>query len=67
MKLPASQLNDQELEYLFKKSSIVKQHFFPRKVPSIPPFSNTISKEKVNLDTSTATQRKIHEKPVENN
>lgn len=64
MKIPVSKLKSEDLEALFQKSSIMEQHFFPRKVPSSP-FSDTPSKEAKISNTDITTKREVHEKSVE--
>ena len=57
MKIPLSKLKSEDLKFLFQKSSILEQHFFPRKIPSAPLFDSP-SKD---LKTNTNPQEKLHE------
>ena len=61
MKIPVSKLKSEDLKVLFQKSSLLEQHFFPRKVPSAPLFDSPSK----NLETSTKPQEKIYKKSEE--
>ena len=61
MKLPVSQLKSRDLESLFRKSSIMERHFFPREVPA-PPNCLSLDKE-ASVKNSVEN---IKNKPCEN-
>ena len=66
MKLPTSQLKSEDLESLFKDSSIMEQYFFPRKVPSVPYFDSP-GENKNHLTPPSTIQGLANEDTMEKN